>query len=137
MWTRALTMPIMRIRSLATGAVAALLAALAGCSATPGGAAASAPVPAPASAPPPAVLSTAAAGAALDGTAFYYTRSADAAQVVSVRGNTVTRHLRIPVAPQDYCLDNSIIVSPDGQWLAWVNGDLSDGDIWGKLSVSR
>jgi hypothetical protein len=74
----------------------------------------------------------------IDGVAFYYTVSLGAAQVWSLgRGGVVTGHLRIPIPAQDYCVDNSVIVSPDGQRVAWVTDDQTQGDLYGRLTVAR
>ena len=80
---------------------------------------------------------------ALAGTAYYVENVDGGMRLWSVRGGTVTEHLRIAVrsssASPDYCVGNSLIVSPDGQWVAWVTDDREaypDGAT-GKLRVSH
>jgi hypothetical protein len=73
----------------------------------------------------------------LDGTSFYFVQTDSAVQVLSVRGGTVTQLRQIASSADDSCPANSVVVSPDGQWLAWVTGVHSLGDITGTLSVVR
>src|SRR5262245_38688656 len=75
---------------------------------------------------------------ALDGTSFYFedNPSAHVVQVWSLSNGVATRRFAIPEASTDYCVRNSVIVSPDGQWLAWVTGTGEATGIAGNLSVS-
>jgi hypothetical protein len=89
----------------------------------------SAPVPtAGLTVPPIATGRPAATGSApssVDGTAFYYRTTGSATQVYSMTKGKVTAHYRIAIdetAGQDLCVDNSVIVSPDGRYLAWIAG---------------
>ena len=79
----------------------------------------------------------------LAGTAFYVEYLDGAVQLWSVRDGVVTQHLRVSVrnspATPEYCVRNSVIVSPDGQWVAWVTDDREaypDGDM-GTLRISH
>jgi hypothetical protein len=98
------------------------------------------PVPSPTTSTPPSVPPAAtgsAAPLALDGTSFFFVRTGSSVQVLSVRGGTVTRLRQLASPADDSCPANSVVVSPDGQWLAWVTGVRTLGDITGTLSVVR
>jgi len=124
----------MRRTSIALGLTTLVAAALTGC----GGSTPLPVVPGPTttaalSVPP----SGTAAPQALDGTSFYFVRTDTAVLVVSVRGATVTLLRQIESPADDSCPGNSVVISPDGQWLAWVTGVRTLGDITGTLTVVR
>src|SRR5262249_45543004 len=75
---------------------------------------------------------------ALDGTSFYFENdsSAHVVQVWSLNHGVATRRYAIPQASTDFCVTNSVIVSPNGQRLAWVTGTGEGGGIAGTLSVA-
>jgi len=107
------------------------MAALAGCTTPtePTG-----PTPAgPTTTPPMVVPPT-----ALNGTAYYAAYADDAVQVLSASGGTVRKHGRIPFSDSDPCVVNSVVVSGDGRWLAWVvmEQGAPQGGIVGVLHIS-
>lgn len=120
-------------RAVASALALLMIGALVAC----GG---STPLPVPPRPSAPAARSPGAesrAPEALDGTSFYFVQTGDAVQVLSVRSGTLTRRRQIASAADDSCPGNSVVVSPDGQWLAWVTGAHTLGDITGTLSVVR
>jgi hypothetical protein len=129
-------MAVMSRRSVALGLTLLVTSATVGCGGStplPGG-------PGPTTPAAPSAARTSAGSAApltLDGTSFYFVRTDSSVQVLSLRGGTVTRLRQIASLPDDSCPANSVVVSPDGQWLAWVTGVRTLGDITGTLSVVR
>jgi hypothetical protein len=85
---------------------------------------------------PSGTPATASAPSTIDGTAFYFQSAGNAVQVWSSRNGVVAKHYRISVAEYDACVANSVIVSPDGRWLAWVASNGDPSGIVGTLSVS-
>lgn len=58
----------------------------------------------------------------VDGTAFYFRTTGTKTQVYSMTKGVVTLRYRISAASTDVCVGNSVIVSPDGKRLAWIEG---------------
>jgi hypothetical protein len=75
--------------------------------------------------------------AGFGGTTYYYVRTGDRYQVLSFAGGQVSEHHAITAPAGDACVGNSLIVSPDGAYLAWVEGGDGASSVTGTLTVSR
>jgi len=76
-------------------------------------------------------------GTTIDGTTFYFAPTPAGFRVYSTSGGRVSRHFEIRAPNDDVCVYNSLIVSPDGRWLAWVEDGAGKGDAIGTLNVAR
>jgi TolB protein len=79
-----------------------------------------------------------ATAARIDGTSFYYGPTAGGYRVFSVSAGKVSEHHTVLAPANDPCVPNSLTVSPDGRYLAWVVRSPNAGtEIVGLLTVSR
>jgi hypothetical protein len=98
------------------------------------------PTPTVATSPTPSVTaapSAAPVGTTVDGTAYYFATTSAGFRVYSMTGGKASRHYDVRVSNDAKCVPNSLIVSPDGRWLAWVEDSTQTGDIFGTLSLAR
>jgi hypothetical protein len=73
----------------------------------------------------------------LDGTAYFFVKGTTTTTVYSLTNGKVTTNYRIPTPAGDTCIGQTVVVSPDGQYLAWVKDDDPPGDLKGTLVVSK
>jgi TolB protein len=74
----------------------------------------------------------------LDGTALYYRPTGGGYRVFSVTAGRVSEHHTVLAPANDPCVPNSLTVSPDGRYLAWVVRSPNAGpENVGILTVSR
>jgi hypothetical protein len=72
----------------------------------------------------------------LDSTVYYLVRTGDQLQVRSFAGGRIGQHHTVTARADDPCVENSLVVSPDGGSVAWVSGTGPDS-VRGVLTVAR
>lgn len=97
--------------------------------------------PAPSSTPEPSATaepanSPATSASLLDGTRYYLESTSTRARIHAVRGSSDRVVHEVVTRPGYGCEANTLTVSPDGKWVAWVQ-DSTAGDTSGALLASR